>query len=375
MNRRVISLLSFGHLTVDVCAGALPTLLFVVRPTLHLSYFLVGLASLAFTLTSSVIQPLFGYLSDRKHMAELLPIGCLLCSFGLCAAIRAPSFLILLALISLSGCGSALYHPEAAKTAAFFSGDRRASAMALFSVGGSIGYACGPGVFLLLNDHAHRAAPFVLFAFGCAVMIWLATACAPLRRGIALQLAKRTDVQGTVAWPVLVAVLSIVAIRAWVQSGLVLYLPYWVQRTGDGISPGFFVSAFLFSGVAGTLAVGPLADRFGARRVLVLSMLPLTPLLLLFLLLHGFPSLVLVAVFGACLLSTFSITVVMAQELISHRQGMAAGLSNGFASGIGALGSLATGAMADHLGLTTSFVFLSLLPLLALRQSLSLPAR
>jgi FSR family fosmidomycin resistance protein-like MFS transporter len=104
-------------------------------------------------------------------------------------------------------------------------------------------------------------------------------------------------------------------------------------------------------------------------------MLPLTPRLLLFLLLHGFPALVLVAIFGACLLSTFSITVVMAQELIRHRQGMAAGLSNGFASGIGALGSLATGAMADHLGLTTSFVFLSLLPLLALRQSLSLPAR
>jgi FSR family fosmidomycin resistance protein-like MFS transporter len=375
LNRRVIGLLSFGHLTVDLYAGALPALLFVLRPTLHLSYFLVGLASLVFTITSSVIQPLFGYLSDRKHMAELLPIGCVLCALGLCVASRASSFLVLLALISLCGCGSALYHPEAAKTAAFFSGDRRASAMALFSVGGSIGYACGPGIFLLLHDHAWNVAPFVLFAFGFAVMIWLAFACGPLRRGVALHLAGRRETHEPVAWTVLAGVLSIVAIRAWVQTGLVLYLPYWVQRAGHGIGPGFFVSAFLFSGVAGTLAVGPLADRFGARRVLVVSMLPLTPLLLLFLLLNGFPALLTLAVFGACLLSTFSVTVVMAQELISHRQGMAAGLSNGFASGIGALGSLATGALADHLGLATAFVMLSLLPLLALRQSLSLPTR
>jgi FSR family fosmidomycin resistance protein-like MFS transporter len=373
LNRRVIGLLSFGHLTVDLYAGALPALLYVLRPSLHLSYFLIGLASLAFTITSSVVQPVFGYLSDRKHMAELLPIGCLLCAAGLSFAIRVPNYVALLALISLGGFGSALYHPEAAKTASFFSGDRRASAMALFSVGGSIGYALGPGVFLLLNDHAHAVAPLAFFAFGFLVMLRLTAACKPLRRGIALHLASRSEAPQTVAWAVVASVLGIVAIRAWVQMGLVLYLPYWAQKAGDGIAPGVFVSAFLFAGVAGTLLVGPIADRLGARPVLVTTMLPLTPLLLVFLLLRGGFALAAIAVFGALLLSTFSLTVVMTQQLISRRQGMAAGLSNGFASGIGALGALATGAIADQLGLTASFVLLSVLPLLALWRSLALP--
>ncbi len=375
MNRRVIGLLSLGHLTVDVYAGSLPALLYVLRPSLHLSYFLIGLASLAFTITSSVVQPLFGYLSDRKHMAELLPVGCLLCAVGLSLASRAPGYLALLALISLGGFGSALYHPEAAKTTAFFSGDRRASAMALFSVGGSIGYALGPGVFLVLNDRVHAAAPIAFFAFGLAMTLRLTAACSPLRRGVALQLAKRGDAEEKVAWAVLASVLSIVALRAWVQMGLVLYLPYWAQNAGDGIAPGVFVSAFLFAGVAGTLLVGPIADRLGPRRVLVVTMVPLTPVLLLFLPMRGFIALATITAFGALLLSTFSLTVVMAQELISRRQGMAAGLSNGFASGIGALGSLATGAVGDRFGLTASFVLLSMLPLLALWRSLLLPVR
>jgi FSR family fosmidomycin resistance protein-like MFS transporter len=335
---------------------------------------MVGLAALTFTMTSSVIQPLFGYLSDRKHMAELLPVGCLLCALGMCAASRAPSYLVLLVLISVSGCGSALYHPEGAKTAAFFSGDRRSSGMALFSVGGTIGYAFGPGIFFLLNDHIRPLAPYALFALGLAVTVRLASACRPLRRGVALHLARQVEPSGNVAWSVVAVVLGIVAVRAWVQMGLVLYLPYWAQRVGDGIGAGAFVSAFLFAGVVGTLVAGPLADLQGQRKVLIVTMVPLVPLLLLFLTLRGFAALAVITVYGAFLLSTFSITVVMTQELISRRQGMAAGLSNGFASGIGALGSMATGALADHLGLHSSFIVLALLPLASLWLAVRLPS-
>ncbi|MDB5078070.1 MAG: sugar phosphate permease [Chloroflexi bacterium] len=374
MNRRVIGLLSLGHLTVDVYAGVLPVLLYLLRPTLHLSYLMIGVASLLFTITSSVIQPIFGYLSDRRHIAELLPIGCVLCAFGICAASLGPSFPVLLLLIAVSGCGSALYHPEGAKTAAFFSGDQRASGMSLFSVGGSIGYACGPGAFLVLHDVVHGFAPYALFAFGLIVAVRLAMACAPLRRGVALHLATRSDVHEPVAWGVVAAVLGIVAIRGWLHMGLVFFLPYWAGKAGAGLSAGAFVSGFLFAGVVGTLAAGPLADRFGPRRVLILSIAPLTPLLFLFLAVQGIPALVVIGITGALVISSFSITVVMAQQLMTKHQGMAAGLSNGFASGIGGLGVLVTGALADHVGLTASFLTLAVLPLPAIWLALSLPA-
>jgi FSR family fosmidomycin resistance protein-like MFS transporter len=155
--------------------------------------------------------------------------------------------------------------------------------------------------------------------------------------------------------------------------GLVFFLPYWAAKAGAGLGAGAFVSAFLFAGVAGTLAAGPLADRFGPRRVLLLTILPLTPLLLLFLALKDVPALVVIAVTGALVISSFSITVVMAQQLMTKHQGMAAGLSNGFASGIGGLGVLVTGALADRFGLTAALLTLAILPLPAIWLTIILP--
>jgi FSR family fosmidomycin resistance protein-like MFS transporter len=155
---------------------------------------------------------------------------------------------------------------------------------------------------------------------------------------------------------------------------LVFFLPYWAVKAGAGLGAGAFVSAFLFAGVIGTLAAGPLADKLGAQFVLLMSLIPVSPLLLGFLTLRGVPALLVVGICGALVISSFSLTVVMTQALMTRHQGMAAGLTNGFASGIGGLGVFVTGAMADHFGLATSLFFLALLPLPAALLAWRLPA-
>lgn len=363
MNRRVIGLLSLGHGAVDTYSGALPMLLFVLRPTLHLSYAMIGVASVLFTLTSSVVQPAFGYLSDRYQLAGLLPIGCLLCAGGMSMAALGLPFPLMLALIAVSGLGSALYHPEAAKTAAFFSGTRRGSGMSLFSVGGNIGFALGPSLLLFFLAALHSAAPLAMLGYGVAMTALLWARTGQMRRGIAARIATETAPAEPIRWGSMLRVIGVVMLRSWIHMGLVYFLPFWAARTGGGIGTGAYVSAFLFAGALGTLVGGPLADRWGRKRVMLLSLAPLTPLLLLFLALRGLPALCVIALCGFLIIASFSVTVVIAQELMARNVGMASGLTTGFAIGMGGLGVLGIGSLADHLGLGAALLFIALLPL------------
>lgn len=373
MNKRVIALLSLGHGTVDVYSGALPMLLFLLRPSLHLSYAMVGAASVLFTITSSVVQPLFGYLSDRWRLSWLLPVGCILCAGGISLAGFGAAYPLLLLMIGIAGLGSAFYHPEAAKIVAYFSGTRRGTGMSYFSVGGNVGYAIGPGLLLLVLSHLHRMGPPLLFAGGALITVLLWRAAGRLNRGVAQHVAARTGPAEPIAWRAMLRIIGVVTLRAWLHNGLVYFLPYWAARTAGGTGAGTFVSAMLFSGALGTLVGGPLGDRWGRKRVVLLSLSPLTPLLLAFLALRGWPALAVIALCGFLIIASFSVTVVMSQELMSRHVGMASGLTNGFAIGMGGLGVLAIGTLADHFGLTQAMYVIALLPLPTLALATTLP--
>lgn len=374
MDSRFITLLSLGHFTVDVYSGALPMLLFLLRPSLHLTYAMIGIASVLFTLTSSIIQPLFGYLSDRRHLTALLPLGCLLCATGLSLAGFGVSYPVLLLLIVVSGLGSALFHPEATKMTAYFSGTRRSSAMSLFSVGGNLGFAAGPGLLLLARGHTHGAAPFLLLSGGAAmtVVLWLTVAHAG--RVVQQRAAADSAPAAPTDWRSIAKIILVVAFRSWVYTGLVYFLPYWAARTGGGAGTGLYVSAFLFAGGLGTLVGGPLADRWGRKAVLLLSIAPLTPLLILFLALRGVPALVAITLCGFLIIASFSVTVVMSQELMARSIGMASGLVTGFAMGMGGVGALTIGAVADHIGLDHALLLIAFLPVPALIVAALVPA-
>ena len=144
LNLKVLLVLSFGHLVTDIYQGALPALLPFLKARLSLSYALAGAILMMATFTSSVMQPLFGYLSDRKEKLILLPLGCLAAGVGL-SLLSAPSrYAQVLMLVMISGLGVAAYHPEGYKTAQYFTGKNLATGMSVFSVGGNLGFALGP---------------------------------------------------------------------------------------------------------------------------------------------------------------------------------------------------------------------------------------
>jgi len=143
-NRKALLLLSGGHFTVDLYHGALPAMLPLLKEAFRLSYAETGLILLVFQTSSSVIQPIFGYLTDRSSQGWLLPAGVLATAVGVSFAPLAPRFTFLLALALVSGLGIAAYHPEGFRSTAHFAGEAKATGIAWFSVGGNAGYAMGP---------------------------------------------------------------------------------------------------------------------------------------------------------------------------------------------------------------------------------------
>ncbi|MEJ2226422.1 MAG: MFS transporter, partial [Syntrophobacterales bacterium] len=140
-NLKILLILSFGHVVTDIYQGALPAILPFLKTKLSLSYTMAGVVLMAANLTSSIVQPLFGHFSDKKEIALLLPLGCLFAGLGLSLVSLPNSFGLLLLLVVVSGLGVAAYHPEGFKTASFFTGEKPATGMSVFSVGGNLGMA------------------------------------------------------------------------------------------------------------------------------------------------------------------------------------------------------------------------------------------
>lgn len=176
LDRRAMAALSSGHLVSDFAAGALPALLPFLVKRFDLSYTLAAVVMLAWAVSSSVIQPLFGLWSDRRGALWLLPAGLVAGGIGIGLASAASTYWLVLLFVVLSGLGTAAYHPEGSKFAAYASGERRASGMSLFSIGGNLGYALGPIAATAVVVHLGLEAGFVL-AVPClalaVVLLWL----------------------------------------------------------------------------------------------------------------------------------------------------------------------------------------------------------
>jgi FSR family fosmidomycin resistance protein-like MFS transporter len=257
---------------VDLNTGALPALLPFLKNAFGLSYTMIGTLVLVANLSSSLIQPVFGHLSDRSARAWLLPLGVIAATCGMASIGLAPNYTTLLLLVCISGIGIASYHPEAYKTAYLSTGEKKATGISIFSVGGNIGYGLGPlAVAFCLTAFGQRGllllwVPGVLVG---ALFLW----CLPwLSHVRPLQTDTRTVTAGTSPYA-LALVLGIVTLGACAQSGLVTYVPLYFAARGEGaLAVGKLLSLFLISGAVGTLIAGPLSDRIGHKRFLVISM-------------------------------------------------------------------------------------------------------
>jgi MFS transporter, FSR family, fosmidomycin resistance protein len=375
-DRRALGLLSAGHLASDFCQGAVPALLPFLIARRGYSYSDATALVLAATVGSALVQPLFGLWADRARSPWLMPAGLALGGTGIALAGVAPGFELTLATVALSGLGVAAFHPEAARLANYASGDRRATGMSHFSVGGNVGFALGPLVTTPLVLLFGLEGTLALAVFPLAATALLLVELPRLSR---LRAARARPTAAAApeanAWGPFARLGFIVSLRSAVYFGLQAFVPVWFARHLDVSEPAgnAALTLMLAAGAAGTLLGGRLGDRIGSRPVLIGSTAILLPLLAAFVASEAVVAALLLAAIGFVTIANFSITVVLGQEYLPSRLGLASGVTLGLAIGVGGLGAAALGLVADGAGLPAAMTVIAILPLPMLAVALTLP--
>jgi FSR family fosmidomycin resistance protein-like MFS transporter len=379
MNWKALTILSGAHLIIDMNQGALPALLPYFKEALNLSYTTAGIILLFSNVTSSVIQPAFGYLSDKRPIGWLLPIAPLVACCGMGVTGFVSSYPILLLCVIFYGMGVAGFHPEGFKTASFFTGEKKATGMSLFAVGGNLGIALGPIFALLLvtsfglKGTSGMVIPGILMAG--ILLFSLSWLTAPAQVAYTQTKQEKKPPLTRKELVALVLLTAIVTVRSWIQLGLVSYIPFYYINylNGDPLYAGKLVSTFLMAGALGAILGSPVADWWDYKKFLSVTLLSMFPFLLLFYHMEGPVLFLILAIAGMILVSTFGVTVVMAQVILPQRLGMASGLMVGFAIGTGGVGVTLLGVIADHWGVPMALKTIFVLPLIGFGLSLFIP--
>jgi FSR family fosmidomycin resistance protein-like MFS transporter len=373
IDRRAMVTLSSGHLAVDFASGSVPALLPFLATEFDLSYTATAAMMLAALVSSSLVQPAFGLWSDRRGATWLLPAGVAVSAAGVGAAAIAPAYGLVLLAVFLAGIGVAAYHPEGAKFAAFASGRHRASGMSYFNIGGNTGYALGPivvtplVVWLGLRGGTIAMLPVLVMA------LVLLRALPDLRRIVPTSTEHRhgageDDVRAMTLLSVVIGLRSV----AWF--GLLTFVPLWVVANGGTEGEGGrTLSLMLVSGAVGTLVLGPVADRVGLRRTLLVTQAAIPLLIVAFVAVGGVAGTAALMLVGPCVVGTFGVTMVLSQLYLPRHVGVASGLSVGLAMGLGGVAAVALGAVADAVDLQTALYVGAVAPALGCIACLMLP--
>lgn len=373
-----VALLSAAHFSDDINQGVVPAMLPFFIAANHLTYAAAAGLVLAQTIASSVVQPLFGLLADRRPMPWLIPLGLTFAGIGVALSGLAPSYTLIFAAIALSGLGISAFHPEAARRVRFLSGSRQATTMSLFTVGGMAGFAVGPLVITpTLIAFGTRGA--IVLALPVLIMSLLVTYNLP--RLVAAGAHRNPSAAGHVLlegperWGDFIRLTMVVVLRSTLFFGLNTFLPlYWTRVLHGSKAGGGYALTTLATAVAiGTLIGGRLADRYGRRIVIVGSLAAVVPFLLMFL---GSTGIVTAGAFlvpvGLAISASNSVVVVMGQDYLPNRVGLAAGVTLGLSMTIGGLMMPLFGTIADHYGLSDAMFLLAVLPVLGFALALTL---
>ena len=378
LDRRGLALLGGAHLSVDLCQAAVPALLPFFVDQRGYSYAAAGALVFAATVGSSLIQPLFGHAADRLELPWLMPSGVLAAGAGIALAGLASSYALTFAAIVLSGVGVAAFHPEGARHANYASGAAKAQGMSLFALGGNAGFALGPllttACVLVLGLPGTLVLGLVPATAGATLLLKRARLRGLRARGAAAAEARPHGAQRD-RWAPFARLTGVISLRSCVHFGLLSFVPVWFVTTlGTSEAAGnVALTAMLASGAAGTVIGGRVADRVGRRTILLGCLALAGPLLAAFIVSPTALAFALIALVGFTVVGTFAITVVLGQEYLPNRLGMASGVTLGAAIGVGGALAPVLGALADAQGIETAMWVIAALPLPALALALTLP--
>jgi FSR family fosmidomycin resistance protein-like MFS transporter len=373
---QVLLTLSAAHMLNDILQALLPAIYPLLKDSYHLSFTQIGLISLTYQVTGSLLQPVVGFYTDRRPKPYSLPIGMTVTLIGLIVLSQANSFGLLCISAATVGIGSSIFHPEASRVARMASGGQHGFAQSLFQVGGNFGTSLGPllaAAIIIPRGQGHILWFTGLALVGIIVLTriggWyqrnLARLVTKPRAAGAAELPRLTSRQVSFALGILVVL--IFSKYFYLISLTNYYTFYLMDKFAVSVQAAqIYLFIFLFAVAAGTIIGGPVGDRIGRKRVIWISILGVAPFSLA--LPHfGLLGTVILTVFiGLILASAFSAILVYAQELVTGNVGLIAGLFFGLAFGAAGIGSALLGRLADHTSIGYVFTVSAFFPLLGL---------
>lgn len=372
----ILFIIGTCHLLNDTLQAVIPAMFPILEKSMGLTFTQLGFIAFSLNMVSSVMQPVIGMYADKQPRPYALPIGLASSMLGMAGLAFAPNFGLILFSVLFIGLGSAIFHPEGSRVAYLAAGPRRGLAQSIYQVGGNSGQALAPVItaLVLVPLGQFGAIWFTLIA-GIAVFLLIHIArwytsqmhvfSAPKKRKTEGSLSKKTSnaIRNT-----LIVLVFLVFARTWYTSAISnFYAFYAIENYGLSIAKSqVYIFTFLIMGAVGTFLGGPFADRFGKRNVILLSFLAAAPLAIALPYAGPIISIILLGLLGVIIMSSFSVTVVYAQELVPGKIGMMSGLIVGLAFGMGAIGSVVLGSFIDWVGLTPTMITISLFPLLGI---------
>ncbi|AEE13685.1 major facilitator superfamily MFS_1 [Thermodesulfobium narugense DSM 14796] len=378
MNFKYLFLLTMGHLFTDLNQGALPALLPFMITYHGLNYAAAAGLIFAANFLSSVVQPIFGVMADKHARAWMMILGIFLAGLGIGFSSYISNYLILFFIISISGLGVAMFHPEGALLANKLAGQKKASGLSLFALGGNGGYAFGPiiATISILNFGFH--ATIILFFLSLFMAIIFLPHISFFDK--ILQSPKETKT----TWAkntknqikAFFTLTMIVFCRSSIFFGLNTFIPlFWIHHyRSTQTEASIALTIFFLMGAIGTILGGNLADRFGYVNIVRLGFILLLPALFAFVFVdnQNLAMLLLVPI-GFAVYMAFSPMVVLGQKYLPNSMGLASGVTIGLAVSVGGIIAPLLGVLADSFGLISAFYVIAIIPFIAVPLSFCLP--
>ena len=374
---RVLGAISFSHFLNDMIQSLILAIYPLLKGEFHLSFAQIGLITLTYQITASLLQPVVGLYTDRYPKPYSLAIGMGATLVGLLVLSVAPNFGIVLLAAALVGTGSSIFHPESSRIARMASGGRHGLAQSIFQVGGNMGSAVGPllAAVIIIPRGQYAVAWFGLAALVAISVLWQIGHWYKQQQMAGLGKKKKAagaTVQGplprrAVAWAFAVLIVLIFSKYFYLTSISSYYIFFLMDKFHLSVqSAQVYLFVFLFAVAAGTMLGGPIGDRIGRKLVIWVSILGVAPFTLMLPYANLMWTGVLTFVIGLILASAFSAILVFAQELVPGKVGAVSGMFFGFAFGMGGIGAAVLGALADTHGIVYVYRVCAYLPLLGM---------